>query len=208
MEVHVLTVSPAFMVNCYIVACKETKEAIIIDAGDEADRILDVLDEKQLKLKFLINTHAHIDHICAVSEIQDEKKVPFYLHEKEKPVLDNVPVMAKMYGFEADELPKINRFIDVDKTYMFGNCALTVIETPGHSPGGVCFQINDHLFSGDTLFCGGIGRTDIPGGIHNQLVNSIMTKLFPLDQDTVVLPGHGPVTTIGQERASNPFLKS
>ncbi|MCP4756702.1 MAG: MBL fold metallo-hydrolase [Proteobacteria bacterium] len=206
MEIHRLTVSPVFIVNAYVLACPDTNEAIIIDAGDEADRIMEIIDGKQLDLKYMINTHAHVDHLSAVAEIKRRTKVPFYIHEKEKPILDSFPQMAAMFGGKTGDPPDVDGYIDPDKTYTFGECSFKILEVPGHTPGSVCFLFGEHVFVGDTLFAGGIGRTDIPGGSHETLLDSVRTQLFPLDGDTVVHPGHGPVTTIGQEKASNPFF--
>jgi len=208
MEIQKLVVSPGFMTNCYVLACKTTKEAIIIDPGDEAFRILELVDSNQYQLKFMINTHAHVDHVCAAGEIQRERKIPFYIHEKEQSVLDSVPGMAGMLGVEADDLPSVDEYIDPNRTYQFGECSFKILETPGHTPGSVCFFFGDHVFVGDTLFAGGIGRTDIPGASHQQLLDSIRSQLFTLDERTVVHTGHGAVTMIGREKMSNPFFQS
>ena len=206
MEIHKLVVSPGFMTNCYILGCPSTKQAIIIDPGDEAFRIMELVDSQKYDLKFMINTHAHVDHVCAAGEIQRERKVPFLLHEKEQSVLNAVPGMSRMLGVEADDLPTVDEFIDPEKTYQFGECSFKILETPGHTPGGVCFLFREHVFVGDTLFAGGIGRTDVPGASHQQLLDSIKSKLFTLDERIVVHTGHGAVTMIGREKMSNPFF--
>ena len=186
-------------------------ELVLIDAGagESFSRLIDnmvALDFKPEKLSSLIVTHAHIDHVGAAGEIQRERQIPFILHQKEESVLHSVPGMSRMMGVDADDLPTIDEYIDPEKTYQFGDCSFSILETPGHTPGGVCFLFNDHVFVGDTLFAGGIGRTDFSGASHEQLLESIRTKLFTLDERIVVHTGHGAVTMIGREKMSNPFF--
>lgn len=206
MHIVPIPVSP-FYANCYAVACSETNEAIIIDAGDEPDKILALVQQKGWILKFLINTHAHVDHISAVAAIQAHTKVPFYLHEKEKPVLDFLITSQKTYGFGDGQIPTVDHYLDPAQTYRFGTQEIQIVETPGHTPGGTCLLIENHLFSGDTLFAGSIGRTDLPGGSTSTLLQSIKEKLMVLDEKTIVHCGHGPNTTIGKEKKENPFLQ-
>ncbi|MCP4755012.1 MAG: MBL fold metallo-hydrolase, partial [Proteobacteria bacterium] len=137
----------------------------------------------------------------------DIKNIPFLIHEKEKSILDAFPATAGMVGMKSSKKPEVEKYIDPDNVYSFGDCTFRILETPGHSPGSVCFLFDGHVFVGDTLFCGGIGRTDIPGGSYETLIESIKTELFPLDENLVVHTGHGMVTLIGQERASNPFFR-
>ena len=206
MEIITVTVSP-FLSNCHILVCKDTKEAIIIDAGDEKEKILAPIIKNQWKVKFLINTHAHVDHTSAVAAIQQELAIPFYLHEKEKIVLDNLLASQQMYGFGDGTVP-IPEVINPLETLPFGNHEITIIETPGHSPGGICLLVDEHLFAGDTLFDGSIGRTDLLGGSMPVLLQSIAEKLLVLDENTIVHCGHGPNTTIGKEKRTNPFLQT
>ena len=195
------------MTNCYILNCEETTETIIIDPGGQASAILEYIDENSLDLKFIVATHGHVDHVGAVTEIKQQKQVPFLLHEKEQPVLDAYPAGARKFGFSDETPPKVDDWLDVHQTYRFGNCSFSILETPGHSPGGVCFLFDEHVFVGDTLFCGGIAPTDIPGSDHELLLESIRSKLFTLDENLVVHTGHGAVTSIGLEKMSNPFLR-
>lgn len=207
MEINRITVSAVFMTNCYILGCEKTKQAIIIDAGDEAAKILEIVDNNHYSVKYLINTHAHIDHVGAIQEIKARENALFLLHKQEKPVLDSVPKMAAVFGMKVGPMPDIDEFADSTKTYSFGDCQFKILETPGHSPGGISILFDEHVFVGDTLFCGGIGRTDIPAASHQTLIDSIKNVLFLLDEKVVVHTGHGPVTTIWQEKTSNPYLK-
>ena len=205
MLIDVLTVSP-FLMNCYLLACEKTREAIIIDAGDESDRILKTIESKKYKLQYLINTHAHVDHISGVAAIQNKTGVPFLLHEKESMILDRLPEAQRRYNFGDGLLPKVTEFIDPHKTYSFGEQKIKILETPGHTPGGICLLIEDDIFVGDTLFAGSIGRTDLPGGSTETLMNSIKNRLLTLPDELIVHSGHGANTTIGMERNTNPFL--
>jgi len=206
MKLHKIVIQP-FVTNCYVLNCEDTRAAIVIDPGSDADAILAYIDSSDLQLMYLVATHGHADHVGAVNEIKRRKGVPFYLHESEKPVLDAFPQAARKFGFADETPPEVDAWLDVDRTYRFGNCSFSVLETPGHSPGGVCFLFDQHVFVGDTLFCGGIARTDIPGSNQEQLLASIRNQLFKLDDNLVVHTGHGAVTTIGLEKMSNPFLK-
>ena len=207
MKIHMIVVSPVYNTNCYIVSCDRTQEAIVIDAGAEAGRIMEYIDGQNLQLKYLINTHAHVDHVGAVAEIQKTKNVPFYLHEKEKEILAAAPGMASAHGQPFGEAPDITEFIDPEKTYRVGESAFRILEVPGHSPGSVCLVFDENVFVGDTIFRGGIAPTNIPWSSEDLLIESIKTKLFALDEDMVAHTGHGAVTTIGLEKMSNPFIK-
>ena len=205
MIIKTIPVSP-LMTNCYIVACQKTNEAVIIDAGDEPAKILSVVDELGVTVKMLINTHAHVDHTSAVNDIKKNRNVPFLIHQDEIPVLRELARSQQMYGFGDGKVPEVDEYLDESKVIQVGEQSLQVIETPGHSPGGVCFMVQQHLFAGDTLFSGSVGRTDLPGGSTSTLIESIHTKLMVLDDQVQVYPGHGPMTTIGAERRHNPFI--
>ncbi len=207
MNIKQIPVSP-FMTNCYIVSCPDTLETAIVDAGDEFEKILSYVNENKLKIKYLINTHAHLDHTSAVADIQKELPTPFLLHPNEEVVLQHLNQSQQAYGFEESDVPKIDQYIDKDSEIILGKLTIKIIETPGHTPGGICLLINNHLIAGDTLFAGSIGRTDLPGGDTDTLLNSIQTQLMCLDDAIIVYPGHGPTTTIGTERRSNPFITS
>lgn len=200
--------------NCIIFGCKKTKEAVVIDPGDEATRILNCLNQNGLHLKHILQTHAHIDHIGGAKDLQKATQTEVLIHQSDLLVLASLQMQALMFGLETKTPPKINRFIKEDDKITVGDYEMRVIHSPGHSPGSVCFYIlrsvngdEKHiLFSGDTLFYRSIGRYDLPGGSYEQLMASIRDKLFVLPDDTIVYPGHGPMTTIGEEKQDNPFL--
>ncbi len=206
MIIKTLSVAP-IGTNCSIIACEDTKEAIIIDPGGEADRILEIITRENMELKFIINTHAHFDHVGAVQDIVQKKKIPFLLHKGDEPFIEPEAFnqSLQMFGMSAMAPPVVDEFIDPNTTYSFGNLSFSVLETPGHSPGGVCFLFDSDVFVGDTLFAGSIGRTDLPGGDMTTLMQSIKNQLMPLDDSTNVHCGHMGQTTIGQERQFNPF---
>lgn len=205
MIIEQLEVSP-FMENAFILGCEETKEAAIIDPGDEADRILSVVKALGLKTSVIINTHAHIDHIGAVQEIKEETGVKFLLHKAELPFVEAYDQQCRMFGVSFGKQPSVDGFLDEGQIVKVGNLDVKVVLTPGHSAGGLCFIVGDAVFSGDTLFAGSIGRTDLPGGNYDTLIRMIKTKLLVLPPETRVFSGHGPATTIGREARSNPFL--
>ncbi len=202
MQIESLTVS-MFGTNCYIVACPESKEAVVIDPGAEGKSIIGKIKSMSLEIKYILNTHGHIDHIGANGKLKAEFKVPILLHEKDLDVYNN-PGFG--LGLVLKKQPMPDRFILEGDIISFGNETLTVIETPGHSAGGVCFHSGKLLFCGDTLFAGSVGRTDLAGGSFDVLIQSISEKLLRLPPDTIVYPGHGPATTIGDEAETNPFI--
>ena len=193
-------------VNCYIIGCEETKEAAIIDPGDNADEIISIIKDEGLKPRFIINTHAHFDHIGGVKEVQDHFSIDFSLHEGDLFLVENASEQATSFGLKPISKPVVNKSVNNGDEISLGNMTITVIHTPGHSPGCVCYYSDNNVFVGDTLFAGSIGRTDLPGGSHETLINSIKEKLFPLGDNTIVHPGHGPSTTIKNEKEHNPFL--
>jgi glyoxylase-like metal-dependent hydrolase (beta-lactamase superfamily II) len=192
--------------NCFILGCKETLEAAVIDPGDEADRILMTLAESRLTLKYIINTHGHFDHVGANKPLADATGAPILIHALDAPMLNQIAASAANWGLAGDNSPPPERTIDKGDTITFGRITLTVIHTPGHTPGGISLQTAENVFVGDTLFAGSIGRTDFPGGSFETLRNSIQKKLFSLGDEVRVYTGHGPPTTIGQERVNNPFV--
>ena len=194
-------------VNCYILGCEDTKEAAIIDPGDNADEIISNIEKEGLNPKFIINTHAHFDHIGGVKVIQDHFKIDFILHEGDLFLVENASEQATAFGLKPISKPVVNKNVTNGEKVNLGDKSITVIHTPGHSPGGVCYYSVNNVFVGDTLFAGSIGRTDLPGGSYDTLINSIKENLFPLGDSTIVYPGHGPSTTIGNEKEHNPFLK-
>lgn len=195
--------------NCYIVEDKE-KNCLIVDPGGEAKKLINLLNSRGIKPLAVLLTHAHFDHIGAVDEVRDAYKVPVYLHKQEEKWLGD-PMLNGSEFFPVIETMRINpanHLLTTEGPLKVGNFAFTVFHTPGHSPGSVSFYFESEGFviSGDALFQGSIGRTDLPGGNQSQLLKSIHDKLLTLPEDTYVLSGHGPVTTIGDEMDSNPFL--
>lgn len=193
--------------NSYVVACEETREAVIIDPGAEAERIYRVVTFQGFTLKYVMNTHGHIDHIGGVADIIEKTGVPFLMHEEDLYLIEGFehdPFRA--FLVDARTPPAPDRFLQDGENIIVGNLEFQVLHTPGHTPGSVCFLTGKILFSGDTLFSNSIGRADLPGGNHEHLLTSIREKLLALDDDVRVYSGHGNVTTIGNERRFNPFF--
>ncbi|QTA79504.1 Beta-lactamase domain-containing protein [Desulfonema limicola] len=201
-----LEVGP-IMANCYILGCEETKEAVVIDPGDDADQILMALAESGLTVKYIINTHGHFDHVGANKKMKSATGAPILIHEGDAPMLSRLSTDATMFGLSAENSPGPDQEISDGDIISFGNFKLKVLHTPGHSPGGVALYTEGCVFVGDTLFSGSIGRTDLPGGNYEKLISSVKNKLFTLAEDTKVYCGHGPATTIGREKAYNPFFR-
>jgi glyoxylase-like metal-dependent hydrolase (beta-lactamase superfamily II) len=192
--------------NSYVVACEETQEAVIIDPGAEAQRIYRVVTFHGFTLKYVINTHGHVDHIGGVAEIIEKTGVPFLMHKEDMYLLDGLADDPLQAYLQVPQPPTPSTFLSDGDLISVGKLEFQVIHTPGHTPGSVCFLTGNTLFSGDTLFANSIGRADLPGGNHEQLISSIHERLLPLDEHIRVYPGHGNVTTIGNERRFNPFL--
>jgi hydroxyacylglutathione hydrolase len=203
--IKTLVVGP-IMANSFIVGCEETREAAVIDPGDEADRILLALAESGLVVKFIINTHGHLDHVGANKRLKEITGAPILIHPLDAPMLNQVASSAAAWGITADNSPPPDREIEDGDKVTFGNIILKVIHTPGHTPGGISLSTDHEVFVGDTLFAGSIGRTDFPGGNFETIKKSIQQKLFTLNDDVKVYPGHGPATTVGVERRTNPFV--
>lgn len=206
MIVKKLEVGP-IMANCYILGCESTKEAVVIDPGDDADRILMELAKSGLKVKYLINTHGHFDHVGANKRMKEVTGAVLAIHPDDEPMLKELSRSAMMFGLSAENSPSADIRLNHGDEISFGEITLKVIHTPGHSKGGVCLYTKGYLFAGDTLFAGSIGRTDLNGGDYDTLISSIKEKLLVLEPDTVVYTGHGPETTIGNEKRMNPFLR-
>lgn len=206
MNIETITVGP-LAVNCYIISDPITNEAILIDPGSESDRIIKLIEIRQLKLKHIINTHCHIDHIAEVKSIQDHFEVDFLIHENEMPVLNMLKESNGMFGIDVSGIPIVSDYLNSDQKIKLGEHEGRILFTPGHSPGGISFSILNYVFVGDCLFKNSIGRTDLHGGNYDELISSIKSKLFTLPDETVVYPGHGPSTTIRYEKKNNPFLR-
>jgi len=209
MILETLTVG-MFQCNCIIVGDETTKDAIVIDPGDEVDRILGVLSKHQFKCRWIVHTHTHIDHAGGTAALQKATGGRVALHEKDVFLYDNLGMQASLFGMPAPDRCTIDEFLRDGQSVSWGNLEAQILHTPGHTPGSLCLHLPDnkkpHLFSGDTLFMGSIGRTDLWGGDFDQEMGSIKNKLLKFPDETIVLPGHGPATTIGQERRSNPFI--
>jgi len=205
MKIETIPVS-SFAMNCYLVADPESDEAIYIDPGAEAEILIEKILKQSLHLKYVINTHCHVDHTAEVSTVIDYFKVPFYIHRGDIPLLDILQEQGNFFGLNVQARPQVTDFVDEGDNIKFGKLTASILHTPGHSPGGISIRINNSVFVGDCLFMDSIGRTDLPGGDYNTLITSIKTKLLTLDDSTIVYPGHGPATTIGRERNNNPFL--
>lgn len=205
MIIKTLPVGP-IMANCFIVGCKETLEAAVIDPGDEAEKILRLIAELNLTVKFIINTHGHFDHVSANKGVNAATKAPILIHALDAPMLGQISASAANWGISAENSPSPDRTIDDGDAITFGKITFKVIHTPGHTPGGISLFSDGHVFVGDTLFAGSIGRTDFPGGDFATLKSSIQNKLFRLGDDVRVFTGHGPETSIGRERQHNPFV--
>lgn len=195
-----------FAENCYVVGCQQTKTGVVIDPGDEVSRILQKIKDLQLKIEYILLTHAHLDHVKELNALKKEICAPVLMHQNDQFLLDNLPTQAAAFGLSDSGIPKINRYIDEGDEIKFGRQVFNVLHTPGHSPGSVSFIAPHVAFVGDVFFAGSIGRTDLPGGDYEILMDTIKNKLLPLGDYTKIYAGHGPATTIGNEKQSNPFL--
>ena len=192
--------------NAYILADENTRRAAIIDPGMGSEHLLEALEEDRLRLDYILNTHGHFDHVYCDGYFTSKTGARLLIHEADVPLLQRMPEYARHYGFSVADPPQPDGFLRDGDIIPIGDLAVRVYHTPGHSPGGVCFHVGEALFSGDSLMAGSIGRTDIPGGSTPELIASIRAKLLALPDATVVYTGHGPQTTIADERAYNPFL--
>lgn len=207
MIVETLAVGPLGC-NCTILGCPETRKAIVVDPGGDADRIAALLDRHGLEPVALLHTHAHFDHVLGAPELKARFGAEILLHADDLSLYESVPMQGAFFGFTLPAPAPVDRFVPDGETLAIGQDRGEVIHTPGHSPGSICFHVGSQklLLTGDTLFAGGIGRTDLWGGSHPALMRSIRERLLPLDPETRVIPGHGPETTLGEEALSNPFL--
>jgi glyoxylase-like metal-dependent hydrolase (beta-lactamase superfamily II) len=197
----------ALETNCYLIYCAESLECIVVDPGAEPHKIYAAIAEKELKPNMLVNTHGHIDHVGANKDIVEHYGIPLYIHEADALMLQNSLQSEIAFLLNAHASPEPDGFLKAGQDLNFGSASLTVIPTPGHSPGSVSLRGEGCLYSGDTLFYGGVGRTDLPGGSWDELVHSIHSQIFTLPDETVVYPGHGPMTTVGQEKEINPYVQ-
>lgn len=207
MEIFEHLVVGPLQCNCYIVGDPETSEAIVIDPGDDADRLAASLAKRGLTVTAIVATHAHFDHIVAAERLRELTGAPFYLHAEDKPILAWMQESGRLFlGMELPPPPEVDTEAREGDRLVAGSVALEVVHTPGHSPGSITLVTDGAVFSGDTLFAGSIGRTDLPGGDMRSLLDAVRDKLFRLDAELPVYPGHGPATTLGAEREHNPFV--
>ncbi|MEZ5291446.1 MAG: MBL fold metallo-hydrolase [Vicinamibacterales bacterium] len=204
--------APPFLKNGFVVSCERTREAIYIDPGDEVQDLLDYVARERLTVTGLLLTHAHVDHVSGVAAAKRALGAPIWLHPDDAWLYAHAVEQGAMFGYELEPPPPVDRYYDGPGPIRFGDYDVFVHHTPGHCPGNVCLQVGPRgvpgmdLFVGDTLFAGSIGRTDLPGGNYDVLMRAITGVLLPFGDDAVVRPGHGPDTTIGRERQTNPFL--
>ncbi|HDZ24947.1 hypothetical protein LCGC14_1063230 [marine sediment metagenome] len=192
--------------NCYVVYCQDSLECAVVDPGAEADRIFQLIARKSLKPALILNTHGHIDHIGANKDIKEKFSIPLYIHSADSPMLGNVKQSEMAAFLGVIDSPSPDHLLNDGDKIKIGKSFLRVIHTPGHSPGSVSFLGDGFLLSGDTLFLGGVGRTDLPGGSWKDMESSIKNKILTMPDEMIVLPGHGPFTTVGQEKRANPFI--
>jgi hydroxyacylglutathione hydrolase len=203
----------AFECNCTVVACGDTKDAVVIDPGGEVARIAEIVAQYDLAVRAIIHTHAHLDHIYCTRDVKEAHGGEVCLHRGDTFLYDGFAMQAAMFGWKVRPTTPVERWIEHGDTIAMGKRTLDVIHTPGHTPGSVCFALDDPdagrvLFAGDTLFRGSVGRTDLPGGDGRQLATSIRDRLYTRDLDTLVIPGHGPTTRLGDEARANPFVRA
>lgn len=201
-----------FFKNGFLIGCDETRAGVLVDPGDEVDELLDLVRTRRVDVKAILLTHAHVDHVSGVARAKQALGAPVYLHRDDLFLYEAAVQQGAMFGLRIEAPPPVDRYYEPRARLAFGACEVLVHHTPGHCPGGVCLQIGPagapgtDLFVGDTLFAGSIGRTDLPGGDYDVLMRSITSVLFPLGDACIVHSGHGPETTIGHERQTNPFV--
>jgi len=204
--------APPFLKNGFVVSCERTREAIYIDPGDEVDELLQYIARESLTVVGILLTHAHVDHVSGVAAAKRALGAPIWLHPDDRVMYARAQDQGAIFGYELEQPPPPDRWYELPGPIGFGDYDVFIHHTPGHCPGNVCLQVGRRgtvgmdLFVGDTLFAGSIGRTDLPGCDHDQLRRSIMEGLLAFGDDARVRPGHGPDTSIGRERQTNPFL--
>ncbi len=195
-------------VNCFILGCGETRKGVVIDPGGDPEEIIAAVERLGLSIRHIINTHGHFDHIGANRALKERLGAALMIHADDAPMLGRAADVARAYGIPGENSPQPDEFLTDGMEIVFGKHRMTVLHTPGHSPGGCCFYLEAEkmVITGDTLFADSIGRTDLPGGSHQRLLESVRTRLFTLPDDVAAYPGHGPKTTIGHEKRFNPYF--
>lgn len=207
MIVESLTVGP-LEVGCYIIGCGKKREVAVVDPGGDPEKIAQTVESMGLKPVIILATHGHFDHIGGANLLQEITGCRFMINGGDTELVDTLERQAEFFGFDMANKPRVDGHLNDGDNISVGNLQLTVLETPGHTCGSVSFLCNDSVFVGDTVFRGSIGRTDLPGGSYETLINSVREKLFVLDDDTMIFPGHGPASTILDEKRYNPFLNT
>ena len=193
-------------VNCYLVGCTVTRQAAVIDPGGDVAQILALVKQHDLQVVMVINTHGHFDHTGGNRQLLAATGADLLVHQADSQLLESSADHAAAYGLSAESSPAPQRLLEGGERLQIGELLVDVLHTPGHTPGGICLLIEDQVIVGDTLFAGSVGRTDLPGGDHQTMIESIREKLLVLPDATAVHPGHGPSTSIGREKLHNPFL--
>jgi glyoxylase-like metal-dependent hydrolase (beta-lactamase superfamily II) len=206
MIIHTMPVGQ-LQANCYVVGCSDTHQAMVIDPGGEGDKILSIVEAERLTVAAVVNTHGHFDHVGANKHLKKATGGDLMIHRLDAPMLKHMAQSAAAWGLQVDESPEPDRLLEDGDTIMCGNIEFKVLHTPGHSPGGISLYADNAVFVGDSLFAGSIGRTDLPGGSLDTLIQSIQTRLFSLPDDVVVYSGHMNSSTIGREKRTNPFCR-
>ena len=205
---RILPVGP-LQCNCSILGDEQTREAMVIDPGDQIEDILEVLGQEKLKLKQIVVTHAHIDHVGGAMKLKAATGAPILMNQNDYALLKMLDMQAAWVGMRPPGAVEVDEAVEEGRVLRIGNVSANVVDTPGHTEGSIClyFPAEKKLIAGDTLFAGSIGRTDLPGGSFDKIIRSLHTQVLTLPDDTLVIPGHGPQTTIGDERLTNPFLQ-
>lgn len=199
-------VAGEFQANCYIIADKKGGKGVIVDAGGDGRMIMDLVKKNNLKILYIIATHAHIDHIAEVGRIKESTGANFLLHSLDLPLLKDPDLNLSSFMQIPYTFPSPQSLLQEGQRLKAGEVELQVLHTPGHTPGSICLKMDEFILTGDALFAGGVGRVDLPGGDFEALQNSIRDKIFSLPDEICVLPGHGPETTVGKEKKDNPFV--
>jgi len=198
----------AFQMNCYLVADEETRDGVLIDPGDETERLLELVQREGVTIRALLLTHGHVDHVMRAQEVKEALGVPLYAHPNDMELIQAAPQQAAFFGLEPGPVAVVDGELKEGVDFRAGSLTFKVLHTPGHSPGGVVLVCGNTAFVGDTIFAGSVGRTDLPGGDARQLAQSIRSRIYRLPEETILYPGHGPTTTVGEEKSSNPFVRA